>query len=180
MSPTVRLMVPGDLIFANAVREQAGWNQTPQDWQALLDFSQALCFVAEGDARPMGTVSVIPYGNCLALDREVFGCDREEWLRVLSQRPHVVSGENMMRPGAKAWYLGPLVARDHDASTDIVERLLPVACGGKVFWDDPDHAAISPAEWGVVRQRPLCQMIRGKALAQDLSKMIAIADSATA
>ncbi|MEI8310916.1 MAG: GNAT family N-acetyltransferase, partial [Verrucomicrobiota bacterium] len=66
MSLAVRLMARGDLGFANAVREQAGWNQTPQDWQALLDYSQSLCFVAEENGRPAGTVSVIRYGNCLA------------------------------------------------------------------------------------------------------------------
>jgi len=263
MSATVRLMVPGDLSFANAVREQAGWNQTPQDWQAVLDYSQALCFVAEGDGRPMGTVSVILYENCLAwigmllvleefrgrgvgralldqalaassgaesvgldatpagrplyeksgfsvvaelsrwegnppsgdtgapgrisdshlaLDREVFGCDREEWLRLLGQRSHIVAAENgfgMIRPGAKAWYLGPLVASDPDTASAIVERLLPIARGGPIYWDSPDHAFVSPADRGFVRQRPLYRMIRGKMIAQNLPQMIAIADPAT-
>ena len=263
MSVTVRLMAPADLDFANAVREQAGWNQTPQDWQALLDFSQSLCFVAEEKGRPVGTVSVIRYGNCLAwigmllvleecrgrgvggallaqalaassgaksigldatpagrplyekngfavvaelsrwegqpqtnepgttdrisdtlfsLVRGAFGCDREAWLRLLGKRSHVVAVENgygMMRAGAKAWYLGPLVARDPDASKELVERLLPFARGGNVYWDSPDRALISPADWGFVRQRPLYRMIRGKAVEQNVSQMIAIADPAT-
>jgi GNAT superfamily N-acetyltransferase len=263
MSVKVRRMQGEDLGFANAVREQAGWNQTPQDWQALLDFSEAQCFVAEEDARAVGTVSVIKYGDCLAwigmllvleecrgrgvggallqkaltassgaasigldatpagrplyekngfsvvaelsrwegqpqasvrgepgilthehlsMDREAFGCDREAWLKRLGQRSDVVAiegGFGMIRPGARAWYLGPLVASHPEAAVSIVDRLLSFARGEKVFWDAPDLAPISPADWGFVRQRPLYRMIQGKTPTQDVSELIAIADPAT-
>ena len=52
MSLTMRLMGSEDMSFANSIRDQAGWNQTPQDWQDLLNCPDSLCFLAVESAGP--------------------------------------------------------------------------------------------------------------------------------
>ncbi|MFZ4681459.1 MAG: hypothetical protein ACOYMS_03065 [Terrimicrobiaceae bacterium] len=127
---------------------------------------------------PSGTLS----DDLLSLDRSVFGCDRETWLRRVAGRSALVAGAGyvgLLRAGAKAWYLGPLVARSGNASIEAIERLLPFAHGQKVYWDSPDLAFASPSQWGFTRQCPIYRMMLGKTLEQKVSHMIAIADPST-
>ena len=62
----LRVMTRADLPFADAVRSQAGWNQTPADWERFVAMEPGGCFVAEWEGRPAGTATTIVYGPELA------------------------------------------------------------------------------------------------------------------
>ena len=49
MALTLRLMTPGDIELGMRLKGQAGWNQTPADWQRFLELEPNGCFVAEWD-----------------------------------------------------------------------------------------------------------------------------------
>jgi GNAT superfamily N-acetyltransferase len=53
----------GDLPTCLGLSRQAGWNQTPADWERFLDLGGAGCFVAEGrDGTPVGTITTCAFG----------------------------------------------------------------------------------------------------------------------
>jgi GNAT superfamily N-acetyltransferase len=60
---TFRLLTTADLAAADQLREFAGWNQTPRDWQGYLEYEPAGCLAAEVDGRVVGTASTITYGR---------------------------------------------------------------------------------------------------------------------
>jgi hypothetical protein len=59
MNPTLRLrnLTRADLPFADQVRALAGWNQTPADWERMLDLEPDGCFLAEWHGNPAGTAT---------------------------------------------------------------------------------------------------------------------------
>ena len=59
-------MQSADIPAGVRLREQAGWNQTPGDWERLLAWEPDGCFVAEQDAQIVGTVTTTVYGPRLA------------------------------------------------------------------------------------------------------------------
>ena len=59
-------MVDTDVVFADRLRDLAGWNQTPQDWRRLLRHDPDGCFVAEWQGRPAGTATTTTYSRDLA------------------------------------------------------------------------------------------------------------------
>src|SRR5438094_7966425 len=61
MSPHLRLMTEADIPAGMRLKELAGWNQTPSDWERFLRASPAGCFVAELDGRVCGTATTIVY-----------------------------------------------------------------------------------------------------------------------
>lgn len=61
--PVLRPMRAEDILFANTLRQLAGWNQTERDWHGYLSYAPAGCFVAEVDGRPAGTATTIRYGD---------------------------------------------------------------------------------------------------------------------
>src|SRR5437867_3450463 len=61
MSPHFRLMTEADIPAGMRLKELAGWNQTPSDWERFLRGSPAGCFVAELDGRVCGTATTIVY-----------------------------------------------------------------------------------------------------------------------
>lgn len=63
---SVRLMRSEDLSFAESLRQAAGWNQTPQDWERFLRLSPKGCFVAELAGRPAATATTVVYDGALA------------------------------------------------------------------------------------------------------------------
>src|SRR5262249_59937946 len=66
MTPiSIRLMTPGDLAAADALRAAAGWNQTLQDWRRFLHCEPEGCFIAERDQIALGTATIIRYGSAL-------------------------------------------------------------------------------------------------------------------
>ncbi len=60
---TFRLLTPADLAAADQLREFAGWNQTPRDWEGYLEFEPAGCFAAELAGQVVGTATTITYGR---------------------------------------------------------------------------------------------------------------------
>jgi GNAT superfamily N-acetyltransferase len=57
----LRLMTPADIPAGMRLKDIAGWNQTPVDWERFLHASPAGCFVAEVDGRVVGTAATIVY-----------------------------------------------------------------------------------------------------------------------
>jgi GNAT superfamily N-acetyltransferase len=66
MTFTLRRLCADDLAAADQLRADLGWNQTILDWQRLLTLSPEGCFVAEQNARIVGTCTTLTYGNALA------------------------------------------------------------------------------------------------------------------
>lgn len=67
MSPLkIRVMTEQDLPGADHLRRLAGWNQTVENWQRLLDLAPAGCFVATREETLVGTVTTTSYGSTLA------------------------------------------------------------------------------------------------------------------
>ena len=60
---TVRKLVPDDLVFAQRLREIAGWNQTLTDWKRLVGHEPDGCFVCDLDGKPAGTATTTCHGN---------------------------------------------------------------------------------------------------------------------
>jgi GNAT superfamily N-acetyltransferase len=56
-------MTADDVALGMRLTEQAGWNQTPADWQRCLKLQPDGCFVAEADGVPVGTTVVCVFGT---------------------------------------------------------------------------------------------------------------------
>jgi predicted GNAT family acetyltransferase len=109
------------------------------------------------------------------LDRATFGVDREPMLNSLAAKScnvlvnagttGEVRGYGMLREGAKAYYLGPIVAESPGVALELTNALLSQAPGPAIYWDIPDSnaAAIAIAkELGFAIQRPLLRMFLGQ------------------
>jgi GNAT superfamily N-acetyltransferase len=66
MNFTLRRLCAEDLAAADQLRADLGWNQTILDWQRLLTLSPEGCFVAEQNARIVGTCTTVTYGKALS------------------------------------------------------------------------------------------------------------------
>jgi hypothetical protein len=70
----------------------------------------------------------------------------------------------MLRPGANADYLGPLVSSSDESSLSLVAALLVKAGGRSVIWDVPDQnelAKTTALRFGFAPIRPLTRMRLG-------------------
>jgi predicted N-acetyltransferase YhbS len=108
-----------------------------------------------------------------AMDRAAFGVPRGRLLRVFAQASRValvwpahgpVVGWGLLRPGARADYLGPLACSDREGSLALALTLLQKAENCLVFWDIPD--ANAPAQQmaqrvGFAQVRPFTRMYLG-------------------
>ncbi|MCS7166431.1 MAG: GNAT family N-acetyltransferase [Gemmatales bacterium] len=63
MSLTIRLMQPDDIPLGMYLKEQAGWNQTPRDWQRFLTLEPTGCLVAEYSGHAVGTTVALCFGD---------------------------------------------------------------------------------------------------------------------
>jgi GNAT superfamily N-acetyltransferase len=57
----LRLMNPSDLAQAVELSSAAGWNQTFEDWQMLLELSPQGCFAIESDGHLAATTTLVTY-----------------------------------------------------------------------------------------------------------------------
>lgn len=127
----------------------------------------------------------------LTLDTQAFGVSRGTLLRSLATTsPRVLvcesggsmRGFGMLRSGARAGYLGPVVA---DAGTGevLVRALLSGPCDGPIFWDIPDlnkPASSLARRLGFSFVRPLTRMVLDtNRIPSDPFRQWAIADPAT-
>lgn len=56
-------MSTADIPLGMCLREEAGWNQTRNDWLRFLNLQPAGCFVAELDGRAVGTVTTCVFDD---------------------------------------------------------------------------------------------------------------------
>jgi GNAT superfamily N-acetyltransferase len=64
---TVRPLTVADVPAAQRLREQAGWNQSDDDWHRLLIWGPDGCWAAESDTgQVVGTTAVTTYGRRIA------------------------------------------------------------------------------------------------------------------
>jgi GNAT superfamily N-acetyltransferase len=63
---SVRLLHPADLPACMALKEEAGWNQTEEDWLKLFEFAPDGCFGIEIDGVVRATTTAVCYGVELA------------------------------------------------------------------------------------------------------------------
>jgi len=110
----------------------------------------------------------------LQLDREVFGVDRSQLLRSItesdpqfalrSQHGKVISGYAFGRRGSRADQLGPWVARDQDSAAELLDQFLEQSRREFIFVD-----CLKLSSWatklvtarGFEFSRPLTRMFRG-------------------
>jgi GNAT superfamily N-acetyltransferase len=76
-----------------------------------------------------------------ALDRQAFGADRKELLTLLAQTESIQTGSGyaMARPGSKATYLGPCVARTSAEAEDLIDDVLRAHGTETIYWDLLPH-----------------------------------------
>jgi GNAT superfamily N-acetyltransferase len=111
----------------------------------------------------------------LALDQIAFGTSRRESLETLAahclaslvalDRENKLTGFGMIRAGARANYLGPIVAQDSSTALALANALLRAAPAPSVFWDLPDQNADAIAfakSAGFTHQRALIRMFVGE------------------
>ncbi len=111
-----------------------------------------------------GAVPEVPSGFDAALDREAFGADRGAVLaRVGVESANIQGGFAMGRPGSRAAYFGPCVARSPQAARCLLEWFLARHPGETVYWDllPANAEALRIAEeHGFRRLRTLVRMSR--------------------
>src|SRR5215831_10415209 len=56
-------MSTADLPLGIRLGQQAGWNQTPADWQRFLDLQPDGCFVGLWDGLPVSTITTFLFGK---------------------------------------------------------------------------------------------------------------------
>jgi GNAT superfamily N-acetyltransferase len=112
--------------------------------------------------RSIGTVGRFDFDA--ALDREAFGADRSGLLRVLAgiESASVAGmGFAMGRPGAKAVFFGPCVARSVDAARELLAWFIEKHQQESVYWDilpaNGDAVALA-REFGFEPVRSLARM----------------------
>ncbi len=124
----LRRMTPADIPAAERLRAQAGWNQTPADWQRLLAWAPDGCLVADQDGQVVGTVTTTAYGTRLA------------WLGML-----LVAADLRQRGLGRALLARALAWLAQDVGVDTV-ALDATPLGQPLY----AHAGFTPA-WGLQR-----------------------------
>lgn len=103
----------------------------------------------------------------LTLDHEAFGANRAALLQLLADDECLIAAEDgflMSRPGARASFLGPCVARNPGAARRLVERCL-AARDGIWFWDllpSNCEAVQIASAFGFKPERKLVRMVKGQ------------------
>lgn len=72
----LRKLVRSDIPDGMLLKDGAGWNQTVEDWQRLLDLEPKGCFAVERDGAVVATATAIRYGCDLA------------WIGMVLTAPH--------------------------------------------------------------------------------------------
>jgi GNAT superfamily N-acetyltransferase len=111
-----------------------------------------------------GHPAELPRGFDAELDRQAFGADRKAVLcRAAIDCAEIAGGFAMGRPGSRARYFGPCVARSETAARRLLDWFLSHHGGEMVYWDllPGNAAAVRLAEeYGFRRFRSLIRMAR--------------------
>jgi GNAT superfamily N-acetyltransferase len=108
------------------------------------------------------------------LDSAAFGVSRRTVIQALARQslcglvfetaPGQIAAYGLLRSGAKALYLGPVVAIEPDLGVTLINALLASCQGQPVFWDIPDQNDMITAwarQTGFIWQRSLTRMMLG-------------------
>ena len=108
-------------------------------------------------------------------DACAFGASRQNLIIALAEQSHcalsletapeIPGGYGLLRKGAQASYLGPVVSTSPQGGITLVEALLTQSCASTVFWDipDPNTPAVDwAARHGFKVQRSLTRMCLGE------------------
>jgi GNAT superfamily N-acetyltransferase len=123
------------------------------------------------------------------LDATALGVPRQRWLSgmlqnvfrgVVSETAGQITGFGLLREGARALYLGPIVATNPAETAGIIAALLSQCAPQRlVFWDVPERntpAVRFARELQFKQQRSLVRMFRGQSpLLADLARLFGIA-----
>ena len=139
------------------------WQRADSPWRSVAPAAEI------SDAREADPLEIE------RLDLVAFGVSRRELVRrladvsrralVLESKEGQVIASGMLREGANALYLGPVVGATVDAGLPVVEQLLNSGGGRKVIWDIPDANAAVIAwakQHGFIEQRTLTRMYLGE------------------
>jgi len=139
------------------------WQRPDSPWRSIAPAAEII------DAREADPLEIE------RLDVVAFGVSRRELVRrladvsrralVLKSKEGRVVAHGMLREGASALYLGPVVGASSDAGLPVVEQLLNSSSGRKVIWDIPD-ANTAVVAWakqhGFIEERTLTRMYLGE------------------
>lgn len=121
----------------------------------------------------------IPTGPLPAdLDREAFGADRIRFLDTLPSPLVLRDGYTFQRPGSRANFVGPCVARDPRTAASLIAATIATNADAAWFWDilpGNQEAVAIARDLGFERARELVRMVRGKNVRGDESMVYAIA-----
>lgn len=121
-----------------------------------------------------------------ALDQSVFGADRTRLLDALITdaivTPQVVltaggrlQGYALARSGLAASYIGPIIAQDESTALELLDRMLDLLSGQKVYLDFHPGCGVSTEallKRGLLKQRELIRMRYGTAEAATTSPLV--------
>lgn len=133
-----------------------------------------------GSGAPVPREPAADFSLVKELDREAFFVNRSRLLRSMIAREDCFTAQDgylVCRPGARATYLGPCVARTPAAAGALLTRAMSKG-DGPFFWDlfpEHPHAAALAASFGFHADRKLTRMSRGKHLAECGDGVYAIA-----
>lgn len=63
MTPDIRVMTAADIPLGMRLKQEAGWNQTREDWERFLQLSPSGSFVASVDGIDLGTVCTFTFDD---------------------------------------------------------------------------------------------------------------------
>lgn len=121
-------------------------------------------FWRDADIEPMRQLDAEAFGTCRwAMLRRMEG-NSTHWL-VNAVPKGRLNGIGMARRGARAHYLGPIVAGNLSSAAGLVKALLQSLGKQRVFWDIPDHQEMTielARQLGFHPQRTLVRMFLGE------------------
>jgi GNAT superfamily N-acetyltransferase len=146
---------------------------------------------ASGSPPATRALAETDWGAVEALDHEAFGAPRGRLLRRLAAASRVArvwpaagapAGFGLLRAGANADYLGPVVCASAEGARALTAALLGDSGARPIFWDAPDPNATAKATapaFGFAPVRPLTRMRLGPEAAPNSPQVqFAIADPA--
>ena len=114
----------------------------------------------------------------LRSDRLAFGADRSRFLATLGSPLVIDDAYVLQRPGSRARYLGPCVARNTATAFALINAALSVAPDEMWFWDllpsNPSAVALA-RDFAFERVRRLVRMVRGEPIRGEDTMVYAIA-----
>jgi len=148
----IRLLTQSDLPAGMRLKELAGWNQTPADWQRFLHASPAGCFAAEVEGSVVGTSATIVYE------------DRFAWI-----------GMVLVDPAFRGRGIGTRlleVAIEHLDGIGVATQKLDATPQGKPIYEKLGFVAEYELERWVLRREPAVSPALSLAAVPDLDKIV--------